>query len=250
MKLIIFFIGFSIVSCRDSAQQDYEILLPPVPQVWRELLGEPEWYIEWINPEGSLESTTVRSIRVGSEWTTPIFAYPYWSAHGIEPKIFKPAGGLFPFDYTDKSIRLSWRGGVDAVFYQEILRYAGSEKNKTKVPRISPYFNWIKFREILNEETIKKTVGNDLWNVDWSAVARRTVESGFDKRSIVARETHNLHIPIEYTGTWISTSAFAEPIYQEGEYLIVNIPASPTIFVSENAILRCSLAAWILMPIP
>ncbi|GHU24040.1 hypothetical protein FACS1894172_08610 [Spirochaetia bacterium] len=239
-----------VVSCSNPADTSYRIVFPEIPDSWHTVLGTPEWYVEWVDSVGILQSAAgISSINAMPEWTTPVLAYPYWPERGVAPKTMKPAGGLFPFDRSGDRIVLSWRGGVDAVFYQEVSRAAGSEKSPPSTPRIAAYFNWPMFRELCAEETLNPEIQNDPWRVNWNTVAARTVQSGFSRRALSAEPVREVAIPVEYDGLWIATSPFSDPVVQNaGNPLSIRVTGGITTFVSGAGILRYSAGNWILIP--
>ncbi|MDR2519171.1 MAG: hypothetical protein LBD13_07170 [Spirochaetaceae bacterium] len=234
------------VSCGGQWQvPSYQVVLPPVPESWNALLGEPDWRLEWINPEGARENCLVRGyaaprIQVLETWATPVSAYPFWDNAPAET--MKGAGGIFPFDASGGLLCLSWQGGVEAALYRELARAGGGEAAGT--PRYPQYFNWPRFREVLAERQ-----GEDLWLVDWQGLAEKTARSGFDRRRVAAAAREPFDLPIEHEGFWISASPFAKPLYQSsGAALTLNLCGLVETYLSSAGILRCSKAAWVITP--
>jgi hypothetical protein len=238
---------FSILltACGPEAfEPSYKAVTPPIPALWMEILGEPAWRLEWINPAGALEIQEIPpgkslKIQVLSEWATPILAYPFWPGRGLGAEILRPAGGIFPFDAEGDSILLTWPGGIDGVLYQSLGRF-GKEK------RQAPYFNWVKFRELRASETLPEAVRQDPWVVDWPAFAEKTGTSGFDRRRIRPKEQVIQRIPVSFSGFWLGTSPFAPAIPQSpGEDLALPVPGT---YFSSLGLLRCTPGAWMLIP--
>jgi hypothetical protein len=79
-------LGLLLSACgRGLMDPLYTLALPDLPPAWLELLGSPQWRIEWINPGGIRE----RAIRGGNAeaalpqtWASPVSAWPFWPAKG------------------------------------------------------------------------------------------------------------------------------------------------------------------------
>jgi hypothetical protein len=246
---------FGLAGCgHDLTDSRYSLELPEIPPVWASLFGEPQWRIEWLNPEGRKERTVIGSgekpeIRIPRTWTSAVIAWPYWPEQGTAPGFFKPAGALFPFDAAagnGGSLALGWRGGVDAFLYWE-LAAAGETSDIRAAARLPENFNWPRFRELFNDESVDKEVRRDPWLADWRGLARKIVQSGFDKRRLVPEARAETRIPLP-PGIWAGSSPFAEPLtFGEGAAVF---PVRETIdtWVSEAGILRCNREAWIFLP--
>jgi hypothetical protein len=244
-----FFYIFFLSACESEVfAPSYQVELPQIPEAWRDILGSPRWLLVWISPAGTKKTLEVEenqspAIQVLEEWTNPVIAYPFWTTRNIPPDIMRPAGALFPFDLEGDQIRLTWRGGIDATLYLE-LAAQGSETN-----RYPYYFNWIRFRELLESNDINETLRQDPWSADWKAIALKTARSGFDRRRIVPLPRTDMLIPVQHKGFWISTSPFAEPLYQEaGTDLSLQVCEKIDIHLSSAGILHYTKNAWILMP--
>jgi hypothetical protein len=226
----------------------YQLELPPIPPAWSSLLGSPQWELVWIDPEGRrqtsvFDETQVPAIQVLGEWTNPVIAYPFWPHRGIRPAVMEPAGGLFPFDVAGDRIRLSWRGGVEATLYLELAVQHG------KSPRQPQYFNWPRFRELLESSDLHETVRKDPWSADWKTIASKIAQSGFDRRRLVPAPRVALAVPLNYEGPWIGTSPFADPLYQEpGRNLNLLVGDQPDTYLSAAGVLRCTKGAWMFLP--
>jgi hypothetical protein len=235
----------------DSA---YFLALPEPPPTWTELLGPPHWWIEWINPEGAVEnriSAGGLEITLPQTWASPVSAWPFWPGRGIEPGIFRPAGGIFPFDASGDLLRLSWRGGVDALVYWELdaARAAGAGA-EASVPRFARNFNWPRFRELFDDPIFLEKLHSDPWLVDWKAAAAKIALLGFDKRRIVPEKQEEIPVPM-FPGPWIGTSPFAPPlVFGEGETPVFPAGPRPGSWFSSGGILRCTAKTWIFLPWP
>jgi hypothetical protein len=246
-------LAFLLSACENEwFDRTYQVELPQLPASWTDMLGSPDWRLEWISPQGTKEVLEIRGnqrpgIHILAEWTTPVTAYPFWSNRGIPPEIMRPAGALFPFDRDGGRIRLSWRGGIDAVLYQELG--AQNAEVQTGTPRLPYYFNWIRFRELLTSRNINEGILKDPWSADWTAIARKTVQSGFDRRRVVPLPRKNMAIPVKHEGIWISQSPFAAPIRQNaGTDLSLQVCEQTDTYFSTVGMLRCAAGIWILTP--
>jgi len=234
-------------ACALARAPSYRVVFPALPEAWREVLGEPHWRVVWSSPHGekTLErygngSTLVDPLQ---EWTNPVIAYPFWPERGVPAGLMKPAGGLFPFDVDGETLNLSWQGGVDAFIYVQLASMP--LKETTGTPRYSHYFNWLRFRELLDDDAINETVRADLWSVDWELFCQKTALSGFDKRRIVPRKTTTLLVPVSYEGVWISDSPFAPAFFQKaGTKLTIKTSDAPSAYISSTGILRCTGKVW------
>jgi len=241
-----------IASCGgDLNQASYRPLLPLIPDHWQEILGEPHWKLEWLEEGGVWQKwegapgSEPPDISLVAEWTTPILAWPFWPERNLLPGAMRPSGALFPWDASGGTLKLSWKGGVDAFFWNEL---AIAERSTLAASgRLPWYFAWPRFRELFESENISEAVRQDPWLADWQDISRRTVQSGFDRRRIAARSSTELAIP-GLDGVWIGSSPFAEPLNAEpGEALIVNAADAPDTWVSTGAVLKCSTSGWVVI---
>jgi hypothetical protein len=178
------------------------------------------------------------------EWTTPIIAYPFWPEQGIAPGIFRPAGALFPFDAKNSRISLSWRGGIDAWVYL-CLRDAGEDGSK----RQPHYFDWPRFRALLESPDIDEDVRMDPWLTDWQDVARRTVQSGFNRQRIKPVPVENLPVIVPQSGFYLGTSPFREPLFLEkDETAFFPVTGNVDTYACAEGLLRCTKGTWLWIP--
>jgi hypothetical protein len=230
----------------DKRPERYDLELPVLPPVWKALLGRPSWQIEWVNAEGKREMMNIREnvradIAIPLTYASAVSAAPFWPDKGIGPGIFKPAGAIFPFDASGKSLVLSWKGGVDANLFWELVQ-AYSEKAPSRLPQ---NFDWPRFRLLFDDPTLHEGIRADPWLADWQSIAARIVQSGFDKRRLIPEPRSNLKVPVS-GGPWIGTSPFAPPLLFEDDPVFPVRPSSDT-WVSAQGILRCNTEAWILV---
>jgi hypothetical protein len=184
----------------------------------------------------------------------PVLAWPYWPARGLEPGDFRPAGLILPYDAASagKPLILSWRGGVDAWFYQELekaaldaLRGGG---NLEDLPR-GGNFNWPRFRALFSDPSVPSEIREDPWRADWGAIAEKTIRSGFRKQWLTVVETMARSIPVP-PGRWISSSPFAPTLDFAAGPGVFPVGPGPGIqaWYSAGGILHCSGEGWILLP--
>jgi hypothetical protein len=241
-----------MAGCSDGLNYaSYKPLLPVIPPHWQEILGEPHWRLEWLVDEGvwqkweGLPGSEPPDISFISEWTTPVLAWPFWPGRNLFPGQMRPSGALYPWDVSGSTLRLSWKGGVDAVFWKEL---ALAERSTTAANgRLPWYFDWRRFRALFSGDILSEAVRLDPWLADWKDISRRTVQSGFDRRRIAAQSFIELTIP-DLDGYWIGSSPFAEPLYTAPGYpLILKATNNPETWVSSSAIIKCSRDGWVLI---
>jgi len=242
--------GFFLHGCGESpVDSRYAVRMPEIPPAWETMLGSPSWRVEWLNDKGRQETATVRgndgiTISLPPTWVSAVSAAPFWPDRGLVPGIFRPAGAIFPYDVSGKDLVLSWQGGVDATLYGEFIAACGEDgQNPTRLPW---NFNWPRFRQLFDDPTLNADVRADPWLADWSAIAAKIVQSGFDKRRLVPEARTGLAIPVN-PGPWIGASPFAAPLLFEDVPVFPVRPAADT-WVSAGGILRCNTKTWILLP--
>jgi hypothetical protein len=239
-------LSFQLVCCGDRLSSGYTVKLPETPESWVSLLGEPDWHLEWLDPDGKKRSADILpgktiKIEIPITWENPVTAWPYWHRHNLIPGHFKPAGALFPYDVNGKNLNLSWTAGPDTVFYWE-LALANDDK-ETKIPA---NFDWLRFRELFETKVLSETVCKDPWLVDWRSVAEKTINSNFDRRRIVPQGFESVKIPVG-SGPWYGSSPFAEPLFfNEDEIPVFPVRPGINVWISGEGILRCSGKTWVL----
>ncbi len=147
-----------LVCCGELNPSSYTVIPPPPPEEWVSLLGGvggalPHWRLEWLDKNGTRRTADLlpgksAKIEIPATWANPVAAWPYWPGHNLPPGIFKPAGAIFPFDVEGDRLYLSWKAGVDTVFYWELAQ--ASRQNTAKLPS---NFDWTRFRKLFNDET-------------------------------------------------------------------------------------------------
>jgi hypothetical protein len=233
---------------RSLLDPGYALDFPEPPAAWGELLGDPQWQVEWIGPGGIRETAVLdegAEIDLPQTWASPVTAWPFWPHRGIGPKIFYPAGAVFPFDASDGGLSLSWRGGVAAVFYGELAAAAADTEGGAPASRRPWNFDWPRFRELLEDPALSEEVRLDPWRVNWKTAAAAIVSSGFDRRRLRPEARKEKPVPVP-AGPWIGPSPFAPPlIFGEGETPVFPAASSPQSWFSPAGLLRCSTDAWI-----
>jgi len=255
IKLTIFSLAALLTSCAERFPSGYVPELPQTPPSWVSLLGEPHWRIEWVDPGGYKQTINVApghscpEIDLPVLWVNPVTAWPYWPEHNLEARLFKPAGALFPFDASDGRLYLSWKAGVDSVFYWELaLAY---NRNDSRIPA---NFDWLRFRELMRSETINASVREDPWLVDWRSLAERTVTSTFYQNRLVPRPVQPFTLPVRELpdhlqnglyGSWYGTSPFAAPLFfTESETITFSVSSGINVWICTGGILRVDGKAW------
>ncbi len=249
MKLIkltvIIALALQFSCCGDRFSSMYTVELPEIPETWVSLLGEPHWRVEWLAPDGKKQSkdippSSTTEIEIPATWANPVTAWPWWPDHNLIPRFFKPAGAIFPFDVSEKNLRLSWKAGPDTVFYWE-LAFANNQ-NALKIPA---NFDWPRFRELFETGALNEAVVKDPWLVDWRNVAEKTIGANFDRRRLVPQAAETVTIPVS-AGPWYGTSPFEEPLYfAEEEPPAFPVRPGVNVWISGGGILRCSDKTWV-----
>jgi hypothetical protein len=261
----LFFLLFpALGGCGNPAiRGDYALEFPPLPAAWQELLGSARWRLLWVDERGvpqTLETDGTAAISVTAEWAAPALAFPYWPGRGILPGQMRPAGAILPFDIRGNRLQLSWKAGAEAWFYRELtaarnaaLAEAGADDSQANLTaaldkRRPEYFDWPRFRSLMESDNLPAAVRDDPWSVDWQDVAIRTVKSGFDRRRIVEQAAEELTAPRARLGDgpFIGPSPFARPLLPAPDlgYRFAATSRADT-YVSTEGILRVSGKTWV-----
>jgi hypothetical protein len=261
---LLLLLALALGGCGNPALRDeYALVFPPLPEAWQELLGKARWRLIWLDEQGVskiMETDGDAAISPAAEWATPALAFPYWPDRGILPGEMRPAGAIFPFDLREGRLHLSWRGGTEAWFYRELAaarnaalaeaEAGGSRANVEAAldKRRPEYFDWPRFRALMESDAVPATIRDDPWRVNWRDAAIRTVQSGFDRRRIVEQAAGELRAPKATLGEgpFAGPSPFAKPLLPSPDlgYCFAATPRSDT-YVSAGGILRVSGKTWV-----
>jgi hypothetical protein len=268
MKAIIgfsFFLFFLALGACDGGaiRGEYVLDFPALPAAWQEMLGNAHWRLIWTDDQGvtqTMETDGEAAISVVSEWATAALAFPYWPGRGVLPGEMRPAGAIFPFDVQGDRLQLSWRAGAEAWFYRELaaarnaaLAEAGADGDAAAVKaaldkRRPEYFDWPRFRSLMDSDAIPAAVREDPWKADWRDVAIRTVQSGFDRRRVTGQAAAELLVSGSALGSgpFAGPSPFARPLLPEpGLGYRFSVTDRSDTYVSAAGTLRVSGTNWI-----
>ncbi|GHU64270.1 hypothetical protein FACS189447_00710 [Spirochaetia bacterium] len=245
----------AVTACSDPLKAEYRAVLPQLPQAWAEIMGTPHWRLQWINKNGVWESRDISPesgdcpVSLPEEWAAPILAWPYSPGKGLAPGCMRPAGAIYPWDASGAGITLSWQGGVDAWFWQELASGGLPETSKTSgTPRLPWLFDWPRFRELLQSSNVSEAIRSDPWTADWTSIAKKTLASGFDRRRITPRSRTEISVP-GLDVPWLGSSPFAAPLTAApGEDLRLRVCNEVETWVSTKGVIKGSKDAWIFIP--
>lgn len=251
---IAFFVFLALLAGCDNGpiHSSWRPVLPEIPENWKEILGEPHWCLEWIGEGGNWQKwegppgSLPPGLSLPNEWTTPVLAWPFWPEWDLIPGMMHPSGALFPWDCSGDKLNLSWRGGVEASFWKALA--AAERTTAVSEDRLPWYFDWKRFRELLESENVPETIREDPWLADWKEIGRKTVMSGFDRRRIIPQKLTEITVP-DLDGLWVGSSPFAPPLDAPGGGpLIIMAFEVPNTWVSAAGVLRCSTSGWVYRP--
>lgn len=249
---------FSLFGCTDGAKGGtYSLRLPEPPAEWTELMGSPEWRIEWLDSGGTRQAMNVRhgsrpEIRLPETYASAVTAWPHWPRRDIRPRVFMPAGAMYPFDVNGGTLALRWEAGVDVVLFWELANAAArdSQALAAATPRLPHYFNWPRFRELFTDADsgLAAEIRADPWLADWHSIAEKIAHSGFDKRRLVPEAREQLPVALDTGLLWIGTSPFAPPKrFTAGAVPVFPVRQGVDVWVSARGILRCNKKSWIFL---
>jgi hypothetical protein len=256
MKKAGLFLCLVLFSCAlQEGEKPFSLEFPSPPAPWTELLGNPRWLVRY-HGEGAYQETE-GELSLPPSAAGPVLAWPYWPDRGLEPGDFRPAGLVLPYDAWspegDRHLILSWQGGVEAWFYEELERAALDRAsqdggNLEDLPRGGD-FNWPRFRALFSDPSVPQEIREDPWRADWGAIAEKTIRSGFRKQWLTAMETSSRSIPVP-PGRWVSPSPFASSLDFETSPGIFPVGPGPGVqaWYSAGGILHCSGESWIFLP--
>jgi hypothetical protein len=240
-------LALQLTGCGDRISSVFTLELPEALDAW-EILGEPYWRIEYFDSDGQKQSKdilpgTIPEVEIPVTWTNPVAAYPWWPDYNLIPGLFKPAGGLFPHDISSNRLLLTWKAGIDAIFFFE-LAYANSQEIK----KIPSNFDWIRFRELFEGGELNEAICKDPWLVNWRSVAIKTISGNFDRRRLVPQDTEAVRIQLS-ASRWYGTSPFSEPlVFTEDGTLVFMANSGVNVWVSGEGILRSNGKTWFFTP--
>ena len=244
-------VSFSLTACGPSLLPEYyQVQLPPLPLTRMEVLGQPQWRLEWYDSSGKFQqkeiSGNTAKISILYEWPSAVLAWPYWPEKKLAAGYFYPAGALFPLDTRGDTIILNWRAGPEAYFYRELDTIRGLNLNN----RLPEYFDWKRFRTLLREGT-QEELRRDPWLANWKHIAENTLRSGFRSSLLRADTRINTEVTIPHEGPWFGASVFSPiRLWEEGEILIIPLSSRPEILVCPGGILHISAQNRLWMPFP
>jgi hypothetical protein len=140
---------------------------------------------------------------------------------------------------------------VEAVFYREMAASRGAlAGDKPGADKRRPeLFDWPRFRELWAGAELNPEIREDPWLADWPVLARRTLESGFDRRRISPKTRKTLGLSMPPGETWITPSPFAPArSWQEGEWVELEADLEVETLLSPQGMLRYTRDAWIWRP--
>ena len=224
--------------------------LPEAPDGWLEVLGPPSWQIEWFDSDGQrrrafLAPGGALEIAPPGMMASPVFARPYWPELGIAPGIFRPAGAIFPFDFAEGALVLTWQGGVEAAFFMELAQAAGANvpSGASADLRLPWNFSWPRFRRLFDDPALNERVRADPWLANWQSIAERTVQAGFDRRRLVPAASVPTELPLG-KGPWVAASPFAPPAVFEGSPAF-SLGEEAGVWASAEGLLRAGTGGWL-----
>jgi hypothetical protein len=259
---VFFLLLLALGACGNPAIKDeYVLEFPALPRIWQELLGDAQWRLLWIDEHGAsriLETGGGAAISIVTEWATPALAFPYWPGRGILPGEMRPAGAIIPFDIRGGRLQLSWRAGAEAWFYRELAAARNAVLGKAETEaggnpaafdkRRPEYFDWPRFRSLMNSDAVPAAVRDDPWSVNWQDAAIRTVQSGFDRRRILEQAAEELTAPRTALGEgpFAGPSPFAGPLFPAPDKgYRFPVSSRRDTYVSAEGILRVSGKTWV-----
>jgi hypothetical protein len=163
--------------------------------------------------------------------------------------MFRPAGALYPFDVDKNTLRLTWRGGVDAFFYRALEEAAAAASSSgTAHPLRQPgFFDWPRFRAVM-ASSAPPEIRADPWLAAWKSAAEKTIASSFRTSYIKAEERSVREVNIPHNGPWIAASPFRQAEnWQAGESVELALGITPEVWVCPGGMLVLSRDAqlWV-----
>jgi hypothetical protein len=240
---------FGFTGCENPVMSSsYKVILPEIPIDWENVLGKPVWKIEWVDKNGNWQKIDVQenrnfSLEICNTKLNPVIAYPFWPEKNIAPKIFFPAGAIFPLDVHNNRINLDWQAGIDAQLYLYLSKYNnGGTRNPDQ-------FDWLRFRTLLRTEMENAEIIANPWIVDWENAAKKIAASGFRSSYIKAAKYTEISATIPESALWISPSPFETgKKWETGETIVLNASETPSRFISAKGTIVFTDKTWDYFP--
>lgn len=193
------------------------------------------WLVEIISAEGISRSYVAeKSFEIEMNKNVPVAVYATpitLNSQGKESKFFKPCGGIYPYDYDDGLMQLSWTGGYTAHIFKNL--YESKKETGVTSEHMMTFltkFNWKKFQAALSEKSAK-TPGYNPWLIDTYALLEN-ISYGSFKQNLL--DTKNLAalafstLGLNYDNSMLS-SYVPENKYMRESGKINVIKTSPTL---------------------
>jgi hypothetical protein len=255
ITLILAIAALNLSACSDPVLPEaYRVNFPALPSHWADVLGPAEWQLSWLNPEGRVETRNLPAngaaeITLSSRSPAMILAWPLWPERDLPAGIMRPAGAIYPYDAGEGAVNLKWEAGPEAWLFllmaAQTSSPASAEDKAIPAKNRAWNFNWPRFRELLASEDIPVEVREDPWLADWRTVAKKTLESGFDRRRIKAPAASPLSLTVPADGPWFGASPFS-PVYQwqAGETPQFAAGSEAQTLVCPSGQIRCAAGVW------
>jgi hypothetical protein len=218
-RLFTLLAAICLLSCgHGPLREQIRVVFPVIPALWKEILGEPHWRLEWYDtagigqcaeipaPAAAVTTPPTATVDILVHWPNAVLAWPYWPGKGVSAGLFRPAGAIYPLDARGEKITLTWRAGIDAHFYRELDKVRPLNASN----RAPEYFDWKHFRAAL-WQTAPEDLQADPWLADWQDIAEKTVKSGFRQSLLKAETRKNTVIALPHDGPWLFASIFKPP---------------------------------------
>lgn len=241
------FLSLVLCSCAFS-QKEVDILIvpPPLSSLEASLWGPVSWELEWVSIRG-IEHCQVPSgglvVQLAADEVCGFSLRPCSDrSTGMPTPLSLPAGGLYPHDVRKGRLETDWVGGLAVNFFLELLR------RERAGGRRAAAFNWPLFREVLEKGIEEGLLPEDPWCMDLGTVAAKTLDTGFDRRRLVASgPSRSVVLPQALSG-WLSDSPFMRSQGQQGGESVELGTSSVRFFVSDSALFHTGVGGSLLIP--
>lgn len=249
MMLSVSICAFFFCGCANPINYSrYTVILPEIPPDWEAVLGQPLWQIEWVDANGNWRKIKAQEnesfyLEICGTKMNPVIAYPYWPGKNLHPKLFYPAGAIFPLDTQNDTIHLDWKAGIDAQLY---VNLSGFNHEGSRRPE---QFDWQRFRSLLRTELGNEEIKANPWIVDWKAAAQKIAQSGFRTSYLTAKKYTEITLSIPESTLWISSSPFEDgKNWEAGEKVVLKAADSPSRYVSAKGTIVFTNKTWDFFP--